>query len=536
MALNNPYALSFDGVDDYTQTELTDSFINDPSITGQLTVEFWAKIVGGYYIFSSGANQSGVRGVVISYHGSNPLAQIKNGAKLWFTSITIILNEWHHYALVWDGTTLFWIVDGAIKQQSLASAQSNTYTLNYFRIGRPTGPYAYYGNFTIDEFRIWDHARTTEQIQQNMYKKLLGNETGLYVYYRFDEGSGTGLIDSTSNAWNGTIYGATWVPGEVDLTESELPGEVLLSAYLAGGASMSANTIRGRGLSASLSAGSTLSSTLIRTRGLSVNLTAGAELSAKMNLIASLTSHLAGGATLHAGLLRLFIYEGIYEITKDDYFTKSQPAKSDELANVIKVYTNPLQPAAVAEEVYKSNDPISIDPGTSKTTTIFYSEKPVIEAVASLTEAGPNLSITNATYYAWGANITISNAGTAAETCKIVVNGRPLRVQGRQLITKQDDVSIQENGRIEFEFPDNPLVQTPEMAEKIATKLLAFAIPRRDVELDWRGNPALTLADVVQIPEYQKGLVDKRGLFYITRQQFEFDGGLRVTTEGRKIE
>lgn len=525
MALNNPYALSFDGIDDYTSSPFQSNF-------SQITIEAWIRPV----FFSS------YRVVIAQKHPS--LNEFTFGLRFYNNSLTyyqyntyltstfnFVVNQLVHIAVTYDGQYIRMYINGTencYKAHTGALVASSQPLLIGSWAGQDYNGY-------IDEVRIWDHARTQEQIQANMNKKLLGNETGLYVYYRFDEGSGTNLIDSTSNAWNGTIYGATWVPGEVDLTESELPGAVLLSAHLAGGASMSVNTIRGRGLSASLSAGSTLSSALIRTRGLSANLTAGAELSTKMNLIASLTSHLAGGATLHAGLLRLFIYEGIYEITKDDYFTKSQPAKSDELANVIKVYTNPLQPAAVAEEVYKSNDPISIDPGTSKTTTIFYSEKPVIEAVASLTEAGPNLSITNATYYAWGASITISNAGTAAETCKIVVNGRPLRVQGRQLITKQDDVSIQENGRIEFEFPDNPLVQTPEMAEKIATKLLAFAIPRRDVELVWRGNPALTLADVVQIPEYQKGLVDKRGLFYITRQQFEFDGGLRVTTEGRKI-
>ena len=167
--------------------------------------------------------------------------------------------------------------------------------------------------------------------------------------------------------------------------------------------------------------------------------------------------------------------------------------------------------------------------------TVFYNKKPVIEAVAVLEEAGVDLSITNVTYYAWGAIVNITNSGASEQSCIIVVNGRPLEVQGQRLITAQDDQSIRENGLIEFEFPSNPLVQTPQMAERIANNLLAFAVPRRDVSLEWRGNPALTLADLIQVPEYQRGLVDVRGIFYVTRQQFEYDGTLRARTEGRKI-
>src|SRR5690606_8087576 len=54
--------------------------------------------------------------------------------------------------------------------------------------------------------------------------------TGLYIYSRFDTGSGNTAIDSSPNANHGTIYGATWVPGLVDLDGGDEP--VVKTAYL----------------------------------------------------------------------------------------------------------------------------------------------------------------------------------------------------------------------------------------------------------------------------------------------------------------
>jgi hypothetical protein len=49
--------------------------------------------------------------------------------------------------------------------------------------------------------------------------------------------------------------------------------------------------------------------------------------------------------------------------------------------------------------------------------------------------------------------------------------------------------------------------------------------------VEWRGNPALLLGDRVRI-------VDEYGGedFFVTKQNIEYDGGLRVQMEGRKVE
>lgn len=325
--------------------------------------------------------------------------------------------------------------------------------------------------------------------------------------------------------------------GVVDFELAKAPPKITLSAYLAGGAYLSNDYTFGKGLSAKLSAGSEVSiDTFVRTRGMPVKLSASSSISTRLNLIASVKSKLESEATLKVGMLRLIVPPGVYEITADDYFRKNQPAKSDELANYITVYTNPLKPSDTVEEVYRTTGgAITIPARDTIQIKVRYNTSPVIQALASIENPPSDVSISEANYYAWGAELSITNNGDVDAEIGLVIVGKTLQVQGQQVITAKDDGSIRDNGLIEFKFPDNPLVQTPEIADKIANQLLAFSIPRRDVSVEWRGNPALMLADKIQVPEYQKGLIDKRGLFYIIRQNYVFDGGMRTTTEGRKI-
>lgn len=224
----------------------------------------------------------------------------------------------------------------------------------------------------------------------------------------------------------------------------------------------------------------------------------------------------------------------VYGIGPDDYFTKNSPSKSNEMANYIEVETQPLKPAAIAEEIYRSNEVINVPANSTKSLTVYYNKIPCIEAIASL-EGATNTVIQEVTYYAWGAGMKLYNPGGTAENVTLVINAKPLSVQNKEKAIAKDDISIRENGLIRYTFPGNPLVQTLDVAQKIADKLLqSFKDPRRDVELDWCGNPALELGDIVMIADYQRGREDVRGFYYITRQELEWDGALRAKLEGRR--
>lgn len=222
--------------------------------------------------------------------------------------------------------------------------------------------------------------------------------------------------------------------------------------------------------------------------------------------------------------------QSVITLTQDDYFRKDNPVKWSEIANYVEVETQPLRPVSVAEEVYRSNDPVSINVAQTKSITIHYNEPPVIEAVASLESAPDGASITEVTYYAWGANVKVHspNAGEFI----LVVNGKPLRVINKERAIAQNDASITDNGRLRYRFPDNHLVQTLTVAQKIADTLITtYKDPRRDIELQWRGNPAMELADRVTAPDYKDISTAE---YFVVSQTLEFDGSLRSMLRGRK--
>ena len=227
------------------------------------------------------------------------------------------------------------------------------------------------------------------------------------------------------------------------------------------------------------------------------------------------------------------VIEGAYGIGPDDYFSKDNPAKWAEIANYIEVETQPLRPDTAAE-VYRSNDPVPINAGQSITITAYYNHTPCIEAEANLVDAPDGAEITDATYYAWGAEINVYSPSTG--TFELVINARPLKILNKERAVAKDENSITENGLLKYTFPGNPLVQAVPVAQMIANTILASAkLARRDVELDWRGNPALELGDVIQVPDYQRGSEDERGYFVITRQEIEYNGALRAKLAGKSI-
>jgi len=70
----------------------------------------------------------------------------------------------------------------------------------------------------IAEVRIWKVARTEQQIQNNLYQRLAGNEPGLIGYWALNEGSKNVAHDGTNNANHGNINGANWEQSQVPFT------------------------------------------------------------------------------------------------------------------------------------------------------------------------------------------------------------------------------------------------------------------------------------------------------------------------------
>ncbi len=228
--------------------------------------------------------------------------------------------------------------------------------------------------------------------------------------------------------------------------------------------------------------------------------------------------------------IEAFVLSGgssVLEITNEDYFTLSNPSKRSEVANEITVVTQPLeQETETSVEVYRSPTPVTIPAESSVEITVTYSSSPIIDAEASLDTPPGGVSITDETYYAWGVVVTIENTNITTQEATIVVDGIVLSVQGSETIVASDADSIRDNGILSYEFPDNHLVQLTSQAESIASTLLASTKDhRRDIELPWRGNPAVVLGDRVTVKDIG---------YYVIRQNINWNGALDATMTGRK--
>jgi len=82
-----------------------------------------------------------------------------------------------------------------------------------FEIGRADAIYTNeYFEGDIDEVRVWNYERTVTEIANSKDAELVGNESGLVAYYKFNQGVANGdnstiifIDDSTSNNHQGTL-------------------------------------------------------------------------------------------------------------------------------------------------------------------------------------------------------------------------------------------------------------------------------------------------------------------------------------------
>jgi hypothetical protein len=210
------------------------------------TVEFWAYILTSSWVgdantlFEYGNQSVTAAGFGLDF-GANPVAGMPgNHATLDpYTNggfdndsttdlgLTSSANQWVHLAMTWDQTAVRTYVNGVLKittnpagTAALATA-STPLTIG----GNPRGAYF---NGQIDEFRVWNVARTQAQIAGAMTAPLVGNETGLVGYWKFDEAAGTTVADSVTTAGH-TAHPGTLMAANMAGLPVRVPGAPMLS-------------------------------------------------------------------------------------------------------------------------------------------------------------------------------------------------------------------------------------------------------------------------------------------------------------------
>lgn len=193
--------ISFDGLN--SEVKLQHPLNNPPN----WTMEFWFK-ANDLPSFADGmvGEQNNPR---VTWGGSSsgdrsPIVQFLAGYNT-LSSGSLEIGKWYHVAATAENATssnpkLSLYVDGELQQQIIAPTSSFPFESMLY-LGRRDN--TTYFNGEIDDVRVWEEARTQDEIRNNMGKTFTESENNLAGYWRFDEGSG----DETENLMGSTING-----------------------------------------------------------------------------------------------------------------------------------------------------------------------------------------------------------------------------------------------------------------------------------------------------------------------------------------
>lgn len=229
-------ALSFDGVDDYVNVNIPgNSALNN--VTNNFTLSFWAyprseheidgESTSGYvglsgqrYVFGpswydvgtsrAGAGISvGTNGVSVYEHAGGYLPAV-----LVYDASQKPLSGWTHIALVYANHVPKLYINGTLVRTGLVSGMSSIH-INPWNLGGTS-----YGSFDgqLDDIRVYNRPLASDQISDMI------TESSLAAYWKFDEGSGQSVVDSTGNNNTGTIQGASWGSGRVGTASLDFRG------------------------------------------------------------------------------------------------------------------------------------------------------------------------------------------------------------------------------------------------------------------------------------------------------------------------
>ena len=203
------YALSFDGVDDWVDMQAAVI-----PTSGDFTVECWVRCPTApnslREILSQGSSGNAF------YIGTDPANNFRLGDTWVSTGLPFPVGGWHHLAVVKSSTNTMVYLDGT-NRLNKGSAIANPAAASGLRLGRQYGSIGEYWRGQLDEVRIWNEARSAEQLRANMHQPPTGTEPNLAAYWPFREGLASDTTaDASGHGHTGRLLNRPrWVPSPV---------------------------------------------------------------------------------------------------------------------------------------------------------------------------------------------------------------------------------------------------------------------------------------------------------------------------------
>ena len=209
--------LSLDGINDYVN-------LNNPShlnFTGDITIEAKVKLKA----------TDGMRDIVAHDYTLSPNSSVF--LRIWNGQYQIgswngtdymatyaipseDIGNWVHLAGVYDSQAQAWKLyrNGVLANSTPSNVGALLVNENWTIGARGTGTERFF-NGDIDEVRIWNKARSQQEIQANLNQTLAGNEANLAGYWNFDNVSGSTVTDLAKGN-NGTLNNGAAVSINID--------------------------------------------------------------------------------------------------------------------------------------------------------------------------------------------------------------------------------------------------------------------------------------------------------------------------------
>ena len=211
--------------------------------------------------------------VLLTYSNGQPIFQVYNGATMLFSItsfIPIAVNQWWHIAATINGNVATLYINGLIVGTTTFSGTIPNITATNCYIGRSNWAIDPYSNAILDEFRIWNVARSQAQIQDNANISIPSGTAGLVLYYPFNQGVAFGTNTSVTTATDASSSNITATLNNFKLDGVNLTLDGLTSNWVWGNGLFNSN-FDGRTIITNVQAGqATFASSSGTTNGASI--------------------------------------------------------------------------------------------------------------------------------------------------------------------------------------------------------------------------------------------------------------------------